>query len=345
MKACVLEAVGNLVYKEVEKPVPKEGEVLVKIKACGICSSDIDRVFKTGTYHFPTIPGHEFAGVIEELGKGVDESLLGKKAAVFPLLPCKKCPSCLAGEYARCDNYNYFGSRCDGGFAQYIAVPVWNLVLMNDDMPYTTAALCEPAAVALHAIERAEFSDEDSVVIVGTGTIAFLISVILKSYGAKKIIMIGRNSRKLEVASKIEGLTYIDSSKEGVQDIVWKLTDNQGADVVIESVGSSESIGQSLCLVKKGGHVVLMGNPAGDIHLNRNDYWKILRNELYVRGTWNSSYNENNNNWKKVIKILNEQKEILDNLITAEFSLSEHEQAFNLLRDKKHMTLKVMFVD
>lgn len=81
MKACVLEAVGNLVYKEVEKPVPKEGEVLVKIKACGICSSDIDRVFKTGTYHFPTIPGHEFAGVIEELGKGCRWVIIRKKGS------------------------------------------------------------------------------------------------------------------------------------------------------------------------------------------------------------------------------------------------------------------------
>ena len=88
MKACVLEAVGQLIYQDVPDPIPKENEVLLEVKACGICSSDIDRIFKTGTYHFPTIPGHEFSGKIIGFGKGVDPELLGKRAAVFPLLPC-----------------------------------------------------------------------------------------------------------------------------------------------------------------------------------------------------------------------------------------------------------------
>lgn len=127
MKACVLKGIGNLEYKEVPTPVPERGEVLLKIKASGICGSDIGRVYVKGTYHFPTIPGHEFAGQIVEAGEGVDSSLVGKRAAVFPLLPCRKCDMCEVGEYASCWNYNYFGSRCDGGFAEYIAVPVWNL--------------------------------------------------------------------------------------------------------------------------------------------------------------------------------------------------------------------------
>ena len=87
MKACVLESVGNIEYKEVEKPSIKEGEVLLRVRACGICSSDIPRIYKMGTYHFPTIPGHEFAGEIVDVSKELDKNLIGKRAAVFPLLP------------------------------------------------------------------------------------------------------------------------------------------------------------------------------------------------------------------------------------------------------------------
>ena len=137
MKACVLEGIGQLKYKDVEIPVMKKGEVLVNVKACGICSSDIPRIFTTGTYHFPTIPGHEFCGQIVDAAEDVDKSYIGKRAVIFPLIPCGECPSCKEKEYARCDNYNYFGSRCDGGMAEYISVPLWNIVTFSDDIPWT----------------------------------------------------------------------------------------------------------------------------------------------------------------------------------------------------------------
>ena len=101
MKACVLEKLGQLVYKDVPMPTPKEDEVLLRVRACGICSSDTDRVFTTGPYHFPLIPGHEFSGEIVETGKGVDRAYLHRRAAVFPLLPCFRCPSCEEGSRTR----------------------------------------------------------------------------------------------------------------------------------------------------------------------------------------------------------------------------------------------------
>lgn len=343
MKACVLEGVGNLVYKEVSKPQAGAGEVLLAIKACGICSSDIDRVFKTGTYHFPTIPGHEFAGVVEEVGEGVSSELIGKKAAVFPLLPCRSCPSCQIGEYARCDAYNYFGSRCDGGFAQYLAVPVWNLVMTEKDMPFELMALCEPAAVAFHAVERGELRLGDTAVIVGTGTIAFLTAIFAKRGGAQRVILVGRNEEKARVAEQLQDFIYINSSRQQVHEEVWKLTGQRGADVVFECVGSSEALEQSVQLAKKGGRLVLMGNPTGDMKMERNCYWKILRNELIVAGTWNSSYNIEDNNWQKALAVLGEEQERILPLITQTFSLEQHEEAFECLRSRDIMTLKVMF--
>ena len=113
MKALVLHGIGDLKYESVNNYELKEDMVIVKIKYCGICSSDIERVFINGTYHFPTIPGHEMSGQIVCVNDN-DEDLLGKKVSIFPMLPCMKCSACKIEEYAQCSNYNYFGSRCEG---------------------------------------------------------------------------------------------------------------------------------------------------------------------------------------------------------------------------------------
>ena len=131
MKALVLHESEKLTLDEIPVEPLRPGTVLVKIKACGICSSDVERVFINGTYHFPTIPGHEFSGQIVAVGDDVDESLLGRRTCVFPMLPCFECPSCKKQQYAQCSHYDYFGSRRDGGYAEYLVVPTWNLVLFE----------------------------------------------------------------------------------------------------------------------------------------------------------------------------------------------------------------------
>lgn len=343
MKACVLESIGNLVYKDVPMPQLKKGEVLLKIKACGICSSDIDRVYKTGTYHFPTIPGHEFSGEIVNVGDDVDTCLIGKRATVFPLLPCFECPSCEIGAYARCQKYSYFGSRCDGAFAEYIAVPVWNLVLCSDDISFETAALCEPTAVAIHAINASEIKLGNSVLVIGNGTIGLLAALCAKIYGAKKVIVVGRSKEKLEFANEL-GLTDtvsildVDAEKK-----IFELTDEIGADVTIELVGSSEAIDMAISCTKRGGKLVLTGNPHDSIGLKRETYWKILRNELRISGTWNSVYNSNENDWKTAIHYMESGQLPVEKLVTHKFNLSECEKAFSILKDKTEVAIKVMF--
>lgn len=157
MKANVLFGIGDLKYTNIPLPRLKSDEVLVKVKAAGICGSDIARVFKTGTYHFPTVIGHEFSGVVSDIGSSTYLSWLGKRVSVFPLKPCFKCNNCKNKEYELCSNYDYLGSRCNGGFAEYVAVPVWNLLEIPDCVCYEEAAMLEPAAVALHALKRSGF--------------------------------------------------------------------------------------------------------------------------------------------------------------------------------------------
>ena len=171
MNAAVLHAVGDLRYETVPMPEVGEDEVLLKIRACGVCGSDIPRVYTKGTYHFPTIPGHEFAG---EIVASNDPALLGRRAAVFPLLPCHKCPPCKVGEFANCHNYDYYGSRRDGAFAEYLAVKKANLILAPDTLSYDCAAMCEPGAVARAAVRRMNVELGDLVVIYGAGPIGLI---------------------------------------------------------------------------------------------------------------------------------------------------------------------------
>ena len=342
MKACVLESVGNIIYKDVPDPILKEGEVLIKVKACGICSSDIPRIFVTGTYTFPTIPGHEFSGEIVDVGESTDKSLIGKRAVAFPLMPCRKCHSCKAEEYSRCENYNYFGSRCDGAFAEYISVPVWNIVTFSDNIPYKIAALCEPASVARHCVDAAKIRRGDTVAVIGTGTIGMIAAVWARIFGASKVILVGRNSDKFAFAQKLGIDCYIDSSSE-TDDDLKKMTNNLGTDVVLECVGSSQAINTAINFVKKGGRVVLTGNPDSNITLKKQVYWKILRGELTVKGTWNSSFNNRKNDWETTIEYLEKDKLPIGDLITHTFSLSEYRKAFDLMRLRNELSIKVMF--
>ncbi|GHV14799.1 hypothetical protein AGMMS49938_11570 [Fibrobacterales bacterium] len=329
MKACVLESIGNLVYREVEEPQVRDGEVLLEIGACGICSSDIDRVFKTGTYHFPLIPGHEIAGRVVQTGEN---------AAVFPLIPCRKCEPCKNGDYALCENYDYFGSRRNGGFAEYLAVPSWNLVPIDKSVSFECACLCEPAAVALHSVRRSEVKISDSALVVGTGTIGFLVAEWLHLQGVKQITILGRSDRKLEFA---RSLGFAETCRYTNMDSLQK----NRASVVFECVGSPESVEIAVRSAGKHGRVVLVGNPNGDIKLLRDSYWQILRKELSIQGVWNSNFSEKQNDWKTVVAALEQKKLNIAPLITHRFSLSECGRAFETLRDRSVFSVKAVFTN
>ena len=136
MRAYELHGVNDLRREDIEKPEIPSGWVLVQVKASGICSSDIPRIFTNGTYHFPTIPGHEFSGVVAAYGEGVPEERVGKRVGIFPLIPCRTCPQCRQKKYEMCEHYDYLGSRRDGGFAEYVAVPDWNLLELPENVSF-----------------------------------------------------------------------------------------------------------------------------------------------------------------------------------------------------------------
>lgn len=345
MKALRLHGIGDLRYEDVPDPKPAKGQVLLKIKACGICGSDIPRVLIKGTYHFPTIPGHEFSGQIVETGEGVDKALIGKKAAVFPLLPCGECGPCKIGGYEMCEHYNYFGSRCDGGFAEYIAVPVWNLVMVPESVDYEVAAMCEPCSVAVHALRNGGIEIGDNVAIFGSGPIGMMLAQWSMAWGADKVFLIDNDDRKVAFAKKI-GFENVFNTKDGSpSDWIKDNTNGKGADLCIEGAGVSPTLEAAAFSARPLGRLVCMGNPAGDMKLSQNGYWQIMRKQLRLFGTWNSGYAPlPKNDWQLSIRSMETGKLNLKQLITHRVGLSDGIKPFKMMKERSEFFEKVMFL-
>lgn len=363
MKAFVLHKLGDLRIENTPVPGPGENEVLVAVKAAGICGSDIPRAYTTGAYFYPLVLGHEFSGIVESIGAGVESSWRGKRVGVFPLIPCGNCIPCQKKQYEMCRHYSYLGSRKNGGFAEYVAVPSANLIELSDDISYEQAAMLEPMAVAVHALRKAGIGMGDCsagagknqqlmrIAICGLGTIGLLLLQFLldsrkqNGMGADNIFVIGNKEFQKQSVLKmgIKESCYIDSTKTEVGARLSELTEEAGVDVFFECVGKNETISMAVDNTAPAGRIVLTGNPASDIGFLRSVYWKILRNQLTIVGTWNSSFTgSHDDDWHYVCGRLRDKAVVPEQLITHRYPLEKLGQGFEIMRDKTQDYVKIM---
>ncbi len=333
MQAYKLYGIGDIHKEETSIPECPPGWAIVNVKACGICSSDIPRIFKKGTYHFPTIPGHELSGIVKYVNSAEHKNLIGMHVGVFPLIPCRKCPQCNQKKYEMCTNYDYIGSRRDGGFAEYVAVPIWNLITIPKEIPFELSAMLEPLAVAFHAIKIAHPTAASKIGIIGNGAIGIAAGIIAKHITGANVTIVGRSENKKNLVTKLNLKHSIIDNTENIEDF----------DIVIEAVGSQSAIINSIDFTKRGGELVLMGNPVGDINLPQNYYWQILRKQLTIKGTWNSSYDGlNESDWTKAVDLMFDLKSELLSLITHRFSANNLMDALTMMIKKQEPYCKVM---
>lgn len=334
MKAYRLHAVGDLRLENIARPEVEPGWSLVRVAVAGICSSDVPRVFERGTYRFPTVPGHEFSGIVEAVGGAADSRWVGKRAGVFPLIPCRECEPCKAGRFELCRNYDYLGSRRDGGFSDYCAVPVWNLIELPESVSLEQGAMMEPLAVALHAAKKLGKLAGKSVAVVGSGLIGFAVAQWARVLGASRAVVVARSESKRSYAEacKVEYVSNGDSPR-----LLGRF------DCVVEAVGTSSSVACALGLARAGATVVLIGNPAEDISLPQDAFWRILRKELVVRGTWNSSYKcGGTSDWSEVADALASKLVTVDGLVSHRLKADELPAGLRLMREHSEPYCKIV---
>lgn len=345
MKAMVLHAINDFRLEEIEVPVPKEEEILIKVGACGICGSDIPRVFELGTQIYPVIIGHEFSGTVVAVGDNKNQDLIGKRVVAFPMIPCKKCDPCEIGNYCQCQNYGYLGSRNHGAFAEYCLVPSrWNLVLSeSQNIDMDTLCMVEPACVAQHALRRGNVSAGKTVLIFGAGPIGIMMARWANIFGAEKISLVEINETKAKFA-ETKGFTVFNSTKENCVRRVMEMTSGRGADIVIEGTGSSNGLNNAILSARFGGNLVMMGNPHSDTVINLDNHSQILRKELNISGVWNSSYSETPiNEWKYTVQMLESEKLKVDDLITHKTGLNGVKKLFDQIYRQEIIICKAIY--
>ncbi|MBO5032055.1 MAG: galactitol-1-phosphate 5-dehydrogenase [Lachnospiraceae bacterium] len=353
MKAWILHKPGSIQYEDADMPLMKRNEVLVKVRAVGICGSDIPRIYRDGAHRMPLIPGHEFSGEVVETETGSDRNWLHKRVGVFPLIPCFSCIACEKGRHEMCRQYSYLGSRRDGGFAEYAAVPQQNLIELPDNVSFEQAAMLEPMAVAVHAMRRVLVKQTDTVVVCGLGTIGIFLVMLLLERGIKNVLAVGNKDFQRDKVLEL-GLTenqFCDSRQEDIAKWVHLHTDGMGADVFFECVGKNETVRQALNVTAPGGSVCMVGNPYTDMKLDKQTWWKILRNQLEITGTWNSSFfsdgtetGQGDTDWSYVIGLLAKERIAPQQFISHRLGLEHLDEGLHIMRDKREDYLKIMAV-
>lgn len=341
MKALVIEDVKKLVYKDIEIPKVEEDKVLIKVKACGICGSDVPRARDGGVHSFPQVVGHEFSGDIVEIGEKVQNYKVGDRVTVAPLVPCGKCENCQKGHPAMCTSYSFIGSREQGAMAEYVSVPSKNVIKLADNVTYEQGACIEPITVALHGVERVNIVSGRKAIVYGCGTIGILLMQCLKAKGLEKVYVIDIDDFKLSMAKELGAYEVINSLKTDVTEYFNKYGK---VDYVFETAGVNSIQSQVLNLVDRLGSVVYVGTAHKDVTIDHKTFENILRGELNVTGSWMSfSAPFPGNEWKAAVEYLESGKINVDKIITHKFKLEDGYSAFEAMLDKNENSIKVMY--
>ena len=257
MKAAVLAGPKKFLIKDVPIPAINKSEVRIKVHACGVCGSDLT-LYKLGPFREGQILGHEFTGDIIELGQDVKNWKKGDRVVINPTIPCGECYCCNEHKSNICNVYAVTGVTTDGGYAEYVKVPAYQMYRIPDEMSYEEGTLFQPMSSAQHAVSISNMQFGDTVVIFGAGTSGLLAMLWAKAFGAEKVIAVEVDEHRIAIAKKIADAVF-NPAKDDVIAEINKLTDNIGPKVIIECSGSTQAQSQALDTVRKGGCIVMYG--------------------------------------------------------------------------------------
>jgi len=329
----MLYGVKDLRIEDIPVPKVEAGEVLVKVKAATTCGTDL-KIFQRGyverVIKLPTIFGHEWAGEVVEVGKGLEWPKIGMRVRAGNSAPCLHCGMCQKGKYNLCENMIWLW----GAYAEYIKVPARMVLVNTQEIPqhvsYEEAAITEPLACVLHGVEEAGVKLGDTVAIIGAGPIGLLHLLTVKKMGAEKVIIIDVVEERLNFAEKLGVDETVNAGKVDTVEMIRELTGNYGADVVIEAIGLPATWEQALKLVRKGGTVLEFGGcpPGTEIKL---DAELLHYGEVKVLGTFHTTPLH----FRKALNLIATRVIDVKPLITRKMRLENIKEAFEILATSK----------
>ena len=339
MKAGVVYGPRNISVGEFETPVPGYGEVLIQVKAAGICGSDLH-------YHRSDAPvsnegrimgGHELSGLITAIGEGVKKRKIGERIGVEPLLGCGKCQFCSVGDYHLCKNLTHPG----GGFREYTVIREEKAFPLPDNVSFEEAALLDCLAVGVHAAHRANVKITDNIAVIGDGAIGLSTVQMARVAGARRLALIGHHEKNMNIGVKVGADVVIDSSKSDVAEEIMKFTDGQGCHVVFETVGGmTNTIENAIRMARPGGRIVVIGSFAKSMELS---FRHLLRNEIDLTYSWSYATWDGVPEFLIALDLLAREKLDAVSLITHRFPIDDISEAFQAaLNKEKSGALKVL---
>lgn len=288
MKAGVVHAREDIRYEEIETPKPGKGQVLIKVKYTGICGSDIPRVNGDACHFFPNVLGHEFSGVVAELGEGVTSLKVGERVSGVPLVPCMECEDCQKGNYSLCKHYSFIGSREFGSFAEYVVVPEKNAVPFEESVSFEQGAFFEPATVALHGLLRVPYEGGKTVAVLGGGTIGMFVMQWAKIFGAREAVVFDIAQERLDLGMRLGATAGINTLEKDFMKKAMELTDGKGFDYVFETAGNTVTMKMAFELAANKANVCFVGTPTRELTFSVQEWENINRKEFFLTGSWMS---------------------------------------------------------
>ena len=340
MKALVLKEYGRFALEDIAQPDPQPGEVLVRVRACGICGSDVHGMDgSTGRRIPPIVMGHEAAGEVASTGQGVTAWRPGDRVTFDSTVYCGDCWYCLQGKVNLCESRRVLGVSCaeyqrNGAFAEFVSVPQRILYRLPDNLNFEHAAMVEAVSVAVHAVKRTPHLEDASTVVVGTGMIGLLIVQALRVTGCRQIIALDLDESRLALAQKFGATHAYQAGDPGAPADIRALTGGRGADAAFEVVGLPATLDTAIDCVRKGGSVTLVGNLQPRVPLPLQS---VVTRELSLIGTCASA-----GEYPACLDLIAEGQIRVAPLISATAPLEEGARWFERLHSGEKALMKVV---
>jgi L-iditol 2-dehydrogenase len=344
MKAAVLMAADVLEVKEVNTPQPGPADVLIRVEACAVCSSDVSLMARPWPAQPPYgsfIPGHEYSGTVAALGETVDEFKIGDRVAVEAHLGCLRCRNCRLGNYTACLNYGKKGHRANGfttngGFAQYVVNHVNTVYPIPDSVGFDEASLITNLGCVLYGFETVGgYIVGDHVVVIGPGPLGLISVEVAKALCAGEVFLVGTRASRLKAGKALGADRIIDVNQENPVQVIKGETKGIGADLVIESSGAAQAPQMAIDMAKRMGKILLLGFPEEPVQTNFSALAKDNKSIYTVRG-------EGWTNCGRAVSLLASGKVNLKPLVTHSFSLKDISEAFKTFKERIGGAIKVV---